>query len=582
MLPFRWSLLEPEDPSVVERLVQWLNVSPALARSLALRGVQSFEQARRFFRPGQDGLFDPFLMRDMDRAARRLASAVRRSEPVLVYGDYDVDGTTATAMMYTFLKALGVPASYFVPSRYREGYGLSLAGIERAEALRARLIVALDCGITAHEEAREARRRGMELIICDHHEPGPVLPEAVAVLNPKRPDCPYPFKELTGCGVGFKLMQATLMELGLDPSWANEYLDLVAVSTASDIVPLLDENRILMRLGLEQLNAAPRPGLRALIERAGLRLGELTTQQIVYVIGPRINAAGRMGDAEVAVKLLIARSPQEAAPLAELLEGLNRQRRELDERTHEEALQLAEEELIARGYRGLVLHRPHWPLGVIGIVASRIVERFYRPTILLTTVEGVAKGSARSIDGYDLFAAIKACEGLLLQFGGHKYAAGMSLEPRNVPALRERFNAVVSETLDEALLVPELRIDAPLKLTDITPRFWKVLKQFAPYGPQNPPPLFVAEQVQVRSVPSIVGSGHLKFAVQQADGPVFEAIGFQMHEFFPIVRQAREGKPLAIVFSIEETQFNGITSLQLRLRDLRLQEKGKSLWDGAR
>jgi len=517
----------------------------------------------------------------MEPAARRLAEAVRRSEPVLVYGDYDVDGTTATAMMYTFLKSLGVPVSYYVPSRYREGYGLNLAGIEQADALGVRLIVALDCGITALEEAQEARRRRIDLIICDHHEPGPLLPEALAVLDPKRPDCPYPFKELTGCGVGFKLIQATLQELGLDPMLAEEYLDLVAVSTASDIVPLVEENRVLMRLGLERLNRNPRPGLQALIERAGLRAGELSTHQIVFMLGPRINAAGRMGDARVAVELLIARSTEEASQLAELLEQLNRQRRELDDRTHEEAVRLAEEEFIARGYRGLVLYQPHWPLGVIGIVASRLVERFYRPTVMLTAVDGLVKGSARSIEGYDLFAAIRACEDLLLQFGGHRYAAGMSLEPRNVAAFQERFNAVVWETLDETLLIPELRIDAPLELRDITPRFWKVLQQFAPYGPQNMQPLFVAHNVRVRSMPAIVGSGHLKFTVDQPGGPTFEVIGFQMHELYPLVRRAREGRPVSIVFSIEENVYNGIPSLQLRLRDLRLLEGAKEVWNGS-
>ncbi|WP_456427291.1 single-stranded-DNA-specific exonuclease RecJ [Rhodocaloribacter sp.] len=576
----RWVMRPVNNPETVTRLQKELNDLPeALARALVLRGIETFDEARHFFRPNLDDLHDPFLMRDMDAAADRVATALRRGERILVYGDYDVDGTTSSALMTHFLRAHGADAEYFIPDRMKDGYGLGAAGIDHAAEIGAGLIVALDCGITAVEEAKAVRARGIDLVICDHHTPKETLPDAVAVLDPKRPDCPYPFKELCGCGVTFKLVQAVLARLGKPPEDALPYLDLVALATASDIVPLTGENRVLMSEGLKRLRAHPRLGLRALAEGAGLDRAGLTTSRIVFGFGPRINAAGRLASARLAVDLMLAEDEDRAAELVQTIEELNRKRRALDNDIARQAALMAERQLTARERHSIVLHDPEWHLGVIGIVASRIVERFYRPAIMLSTAGDRLKGSARSIHGVDVFEALTACADLLTEFGGHKYAAGLSLPEENLPAFRERFDEAVRASITAEMLLPAIEVDAPLRLSEINERFWAVLRQFAPFGPRNATPVFHARDLFVAGRPKTVGDGtHLRFAVRHADGPSMSAIGFGLGEHLPtLLESRRRGTPIELLFSVEENTWNGRTSLQLRARDLRLETVSHAL-----
>lgn len=572
----RWTLRPLDDEARADTLAASLNgLPPALARALVLRGVTSFDAARTFFRPALAGLHDPFRMRDMDLAAERVARAIRDGERVLVYGDYDVDGTTSTAMMLTFLRSQGVEATFFIPNRFEHGYGISEAGLDVAVARGATLVVALDCGITANAEADYARSVGLDLVICDHHTAGPVLPDAVAVLDPKRPDCDYPFDGLSGCGVGFKLIQAVLTTLGLPEEEAWPYLDLVAVSTASDIVPMIDENRILMRAGLKRLCDAPRLGLALLAARAGVDLTSCTSSKIVFQLGPRINAAGRIEDAAMAAELLAADDPVEAARLVEKIEALNIRRRELDRATRDEAIVIAER-LMDADPAALVVYHPGWHPGVIGITASRIAERFHRPTILLTSngAGGPAKGSARSVKGISIYDALAQCTDLLDRFGGHAFAAGLALPVGNVDALRERLQSAVRDSLAVDGLVPELDVDAHLDLREVTPRFWNVLKQFHPHGPDNQRPLFWGRGLRVVGQPTLVGAQkqHLRMRIQQNDdGPAFPVIGFNLADRHPAaLASVRRGRLLDLAFQVDENDWNGRTSLQLRAEDLRL------------
>lgn len=581
-MTYRWIRRSVDDLEAVRHLQRELNDLPEpLARALVLRGIDSFDAARHFFRAGRDDLHDPFRMQDMDRAANRVARAIEQGERVLVYGDYDVDGTTATALLTDFLRTHGADADYFIPDRYEDGYGLGPRGIDAAVEQKASLIIALDCGITAHEEAAYARDRGLDLIICDHHTPKDTLPEATAILDPKRADCDYPFDELSGCGVGFKLVQATLDRLGASPERAYGYLDLLAISTAADIVPLHDENRVLVREGLHALEADPRLGLRALAEAAQFKLSNMTTGDVVFKIGPRINAAGRMAHAEKAVALLLADDPDRAATLAAELEALNKERRAIDEQIRNEAIARAEQQITARNPHALVLYQPEWHLGVIGIVASRIVERFYRPTVMLCRNGDVVKGSARSISGVNIYNALAACEDVLTQFGGHDHAAGMSLPEDNVEAFRERLDEAVGEVVTPELLTPAIKVDAPLDLRTIgsvDDRFWAVLQQFGPFGPSNPKPVFHAEDLAVAGQPRTVGSSgkHLKFRVrprEATDASSVDVIGFGMGDKLSILHESqRDDRPLELLFSLEANTWNGRTSLQLKARDLRLAE----------
>ncbi|AEN74463.1 single-stranded-DNA-specific exonuclease RecJ [Rhodothermus marinus SG0.5JP17-172] len=579
MRKYRWVRRPLPDPNAVATLMAAARYLPEpLARVLVARGITTVEAARAFFRPALDQLHDPFLMADMEAAARRLARAIEDREQVLVYGDYDVDGTTATALVTSFLKERGVPVRYFVPDRFRHGYGLTQKALEEALEAGTRLLIALDCGITAAEEAAYARARGVDLIICDHHTAGATLPEAVAVLDPKRPDCPYPFPELSGCAVAFKLVQATLQVLGESPEAAYRYLDLVALSTAADIVPLTGENRILMAEGLRHLRRSTRPGIQQLAARARWPLEALTMHGIVFGLAPRINAAGRLGDANRAVALLLAEDAATAEALAAELDAANRERQQLDRRTLEEAIVQAERQITARDDRhALVLYDPDWHLGVIGIVASRIVERFYRPTILLCAVDSILKGSARSIAGINIYEALRDCEDLLLQFGGHTYAAGLALEEARLEAFRERFNEAVGARMTPELLVPRLEIDALLDLHTLDERFWRLLQRFGPHGPENEEPLFMARDLEVVGEPKLVGGEgkHLKFYVRQRahpDDPPCEVIGFGKERLLPAVQHSRRtGQPLALAFTLQENTWQGQTRIQLRLRDLKLQ-----------
>jgi len=568
-MSFRWVFAQPEDEDAVSLLRKELGVPDIIARLLAIRGISTFETARSFFRPNIKDIYDPFLMKDMDKASCRVAKAVREGEKVVVYGDYDVDGTTATSIMYTFLKDFGCDVEYYIPHRFKEGYGVSPEGIDYAEEIGAGLIISVDCGITAFEESLYAKEKAIDMVICDHHTVGETIPDALAVLDPKRPDCKYPFDGLSGAGVAFKLIQATLMKLGLQKEVAYKFLDLVAVSIASDIVPIIDENRILMREGLKILNTNPRPGIKALMNLINLHPGKIGTSQIVFSIGPRINAAGRLGDATTAVELQIAETDEEANARAHELEAINIRRRQIDSDTMEKAMAILDNEFDMDNDSSVVLHNPEWHLGVIGIVASRLVDKYCRPTIMLSTVDGMVKGSARSIKGFNIYNALKKCDDLLVQFGGHEYAAGLTLMADQLDLFRERFNKIVLEQLDDEDFKPELIIDTELDLSKVDARFWKVLRQFEPYGPQNLKPIFVSHGLRVIGTPTIVGNGHLKLRVTQNGSAVFEAIGFNMHEFLPLVRTCKNGE-LNMAYVLEENTWNHRTTLQMRIKDIQI------------
>jgi single-stranded-DNA-specific exonuclease len=570
-MPFRWIYARPDDATAVSGLQESLGVSPVIAHLLALRGITTFDQAKTFFRPADTNIYDPFLMKDMDAASVRLASAIRGQQKVLVYGDYDVDGTTATSLVYLFLKQFGLETAYFIPHRFKDGYGISIEGIEKAVELNADLIVSVDCGITAVEEAAYAKQKGIDLIICDHHNAGDVIPDAVAVLDPKRPGCSYPFDGLSGAGVAWKLIQATLSQLGLPDSNAGQYLDLVAISIASDIVPLIDENRVLMRKGLQLLNESPRTGIKALADLINLEIGSISTSQIVFSLGPRINAAGRMGDAGIAVELLIAGNEETAANKAKELESINKKRRSTDSDTMKEAIAMVENSVNLEKCSALVLHSDEWHLGVIGIVASRIVDLYCRPTIMLSTVDGQIKGSARSIKGFNIYDALRSCEDLLIQFGGHEFAAGLTMEHENLEAFRKRLQKVASADLCDEDFKPELRVDAELDLSKVDLKFWKILNQFEPYGPQNLRPIFVSRGLRVVGTPTVVGNGHLKMKVSQNDSDAFDAIGFNMHEYLPRIRESN-GKGIDIAYVLEENNWNRKKSLQIRMKDIAVPE----------
>ncbi len=566
-MSFRWVYSQPEQKERVSVLEQALGVPEKIAGLLAIRGIGNYDDAKHFFRPTIDLLHDPFLMKDMDKGAERLALAIRKSEKVLVYGDYDVDGTTATSIVYTFLKEFGVGADYYIPHRFKEGYGINPEGIEYAESIGANLIVSVDCGITAVQEALDIRAKGMDLIICDHHTVGYGIPDCAAVLDPKRPDCDYPFDGLSGAGVGFKLIQGTLQRLGLPASIAYKFLDLVAISIASDIVPIIDENRILMKAGLQMIQSSPRVGIKALMELIKMPIEDITTSKIVFSIGPRINAAGRMGDASTAVKLMIAESYNEAKALAFELESINLKRRDKDSLTMEEALAQIDEDIDIDEISSLVLYKKDWHLGVIGIVASRLVDMFHRPAIMLSNVDGKIKGSARSIKGFNIYDAMKQCDDLLEQFGGHEFAAGLTLDEKNLSEFKRRMNQIAYHGLSGSSFEPELAIDAKLDLSEIDMKFWKLLAQFKPFGPANLRPIFVSEKVTAVGVPTVVGNGHLKMKLKQEGSGVFDTIGFNMHEFLPNVRG---GEAFDIAYVLEENFWNGRRTLQIRLKDIHL------------
>ncbi|MDR0364707.1 MAG: single-stranded-DNA-specific exonuclease RecJ [Bacteroidales bacterium] len=578
----RWIIEKNADKEIVKRLSEVLHINKHLANLLAQRGVSSYEEAKAFFRPSLHALHDPFLMKDMDLAVDRIGEAMQKKERILIYGDYDVDGTTAVALVYLFLKSLGADADYYIPDRYNEGYGISQQGINYAAENNFTLVIALDCGIKTVEKIQDAKKRGIDFIICDHHRPSDELPPAIATLDPKRADCNYPYKELSGCGVGFKLLQAFSIRNNIPFRKLIPYLDLAVVSIASDIVPITGENRILAFYGLQQINQNPSPGIKAILDIVEFKNGHkqpllpdepapprnLTISDLVFSVGPRINAAGRMESGRNSVTLLVCKDQEQASQHAIIINDYKDERRILDSQITQEAIQMIHDNPDTRSKKATLLYSPEWHKGVIGIVASRLIEEFYRPTIIFCKANGLITGSARSVKGFDIYDAIDACSDLLEHFGGHTYAAGLSLKPENMDAFLERFEKIVSETIEESMLTPEVMIDDTLQLTDITPRFFKILKQFAPFGPGNPIPMFKTDQVVDTGYSKIVGKNHLKLSIvhPHISSFPFSGIAFQQGDKFELIKN---GRPFNICYHIEENVWNGKTSLQLHVKDIK-------------
>ncbi len=549
----------------IEQLSKAININSYLAAILLQRGISDFETAKKFFRPSLDALHDPFLMKGMEQAVTRLKRAIDSEEKILIYGDYDVDGTTSVALVYCYLRGFYPHCEVYIPDRNAEGYGVSLAGVEWAENNGYTLVIALDCGIKSSELIEVAKLKGIDFVICDHHLPDEFVPKAVAVLDPKQIDCPYPYKELSGCGLGFKFMQGYARRF-MDESKVHDFLDLVAVSIASDIVPITGENRILAFYGLKKLNDNPMSGLKALKDIAGLK-NELDVSGIVFTLGPRINAAGRVAHGRTAVDLLVAETEEEANALAEKVNLKNEVRKQFDTDITEEAIAMIEGNEALRSAKSTVLFKNTWHKGVIGIVAARCVEKFYRPTVILTESNNKITGSARSVHGFNLYNAILECSDLLEKFGGHKYAAGLTLEIDNLELFQKKFEEVVSSSITEDMLKPVIEMDMPLHFDMITPKFLTVLKQMAPFGPENQRPVFEASSVFVFNSLSSFKDRHVRFlAGQHNSESIFQAVGFDMSEHYDRLSKGDEFK---MAFTIEENTFNGTTSIQLRMKDIK-------------
>jgi single-stranded-DNA-specific exonuclease len=565
-----WKIKENAHSNDIKRLAEELTISPVITTLLVQRGINTFDQAKAFFRPDLSMLHDPFLMNDMEKAVHRLGSAFQHGEKILVYGDYDVDGTTSVSMVYSFIRNHHHEVYYYIPDRYAEGYGISFKGIDYAISRGVSLIIALDCGIKAIDKVAYASEHNVDFIICDHHTPGEVLPAAVAVLNPERQDSDYPFKFLSGCGVGFKLLQAYASCNQIPFEEIIGFLDLVAVSIASDIVPLINENRILANHGLKKLNETPSVGLKAIISVAGLDNKNITVDDIVFKIGPRINAAGRIESGNQAVELLVSEKPDEAFLLCEKINSHNLTRRNIDKIITEEALQ---EIAKADKYKfSTVLFNPGWHKGVVGIVASRLIESYFRPTVILTESNGHATGSARSIPGFDLYQAITACAGLLESYGGHMYAAGITLKTENVQKFRDRFEEIVRNTVTPEMLIPQVDIDTELNFKDISPKLFRVLKQFEPFGPENMNPVFFAENVSDNGYARLVGpdEDHLQLGLIQEEHPfiVNRAIAFNQASH---LHSIKKGSSFDIAYTLIENNFRGMTSIQLNIKDIKIE-----------
>ncbi len=569
----KWIVKEPGNPAAVRRLAHELGTDPVLANLLVQRGINTYEEARTFFRPDLSMLHDPFLMQDMDKAVERLHKAITNSEKILVYGDYDVDGTSAVSLVYTFLSTLTQNLEYYIPMRYDEGYGISYKGIDWAHEGGYTLVIALDCGIKAVEKVQYAKERGIDFIICDHHLPDETLPDAVAILDPKRDDCHYPFDDLSGCGVGFKLVQGYAKKFGIPFEQIVHLLDLVAVSIATDLVSVTGENRVLAFYGLKQLNEAPRKGLLSMIKLSGLEKHTISIDDIVFKIGPRINAAGRMESGRMAVDLLTSRREEDALNIGKEINVHNNERKNVDREITVEAIEMVKQSPDFDTRKSTVVYNPQWHKGVVGIVASRLVEAYYKPTIVLTNSNGFVTGSARSIPGFDLYEAIESCSDLLENFGGHMYAAGMTLKEENLAEFSERFENFVAQKITKEILTPIVNIDSFLDFKQITPKFFRILKQFQPFGPGNSSPVFVTENVYDNGNGRIVGSdnGHLKLELIQEDEPYrhISAIAFNKSEHFS---HMQGGNPVDICYSIAENYYRGIANLQLRIKDIRNRE----------
>ncbi len=543
-----------------------INVNPILAKILIQRGINSYAKAKTFFRPQLDDLHDPFLMKDMIKAVDRVLAAFSANEKILVYGDYDVDGTTAVATMYGFLQSQHSTVEYYIPDRYSEGYGISKQGIDFAYEQGATLIISLDCGIKATDKIAYANELGIDFIICDHHLPGEQLPDACAILDPKQKDCNYPFKELSGCGVGFKLIQALCQALELPEHIAFEYLDLLAVSIAADIVSVTGENRILAFYGLEKINFNPKPGIKALLTLAGVK-GKIEIAHLVFQVSPKINAAGRIDHAHLAVRLLTAKNEEEALLIAQMVGDKNNRRKDFDQNITKEAIKLIEADHGEVPAKTTVLFQKHWHKGVIGIVASRCIEKYYRPTVILTESNGAATGSARSVHGFDVHEAISKCAAVLTQYGGHKYAAGLTLPLANVAKFAQLFEAEVQKSIKDEDLIPKIDIDSYLKIAQISQRFFSILCQMDPYGPDNMQPVFAATNIIIEGEVKVLKKEHLKFYVKDVDGKLsYSAIAFNQLSAKSVLM---ENKPFEISFTIQENDFKGFKSLQLMVKDIR-------------
>jgi len=561
----RWMMKDADDERV-NSLQQELKVSHVICKLLVQRGIYTYDAAKHFFRPAIEHLHDPFLMKDMQKAINRINTAINNNERILIYGDYDVDGTTSVALAFSFFNSIYKNIDYYIPDRYKEGYGISIQGIDFAKETGCTLVIALDCGIKAVDKMEYANLQGVDFIICDHHIPGDIIPAAFAVLDPHQSDCNYPYKELSGCGIGFKLIQAYAIFHQIPIAQIIPYLDLVVVSIASDIVPLTGENRVLAHFGLTQLNTNPRPGLKALIKISGYE-GPLNISTIVFGLGPKINAAGRMDDANKAVSMLIAETVEHATSGADELQVQNVDRKEVDKKITADALFTLQNDNTVGDSVTTVMWSPNWHKGVIGIVASRLLDHYYKPTILLTESNGMLFGSARSVKNFDIYEAIKACSDLLEQFGGHMYAAGLSMKPENFEAFKLRFDDVVRATIKPEQLVPEIEIDAALNLRDISSTFNNIIKQFAPFGPQNMDPIFMSGALLNNGRSKIVGDNHLKLGVKDSDFFNAEAIAFQKGAFYDAISN---GARFDICYTIEENFYRNTTSLQLNVRDIKL------------
>ncbi len=569
----KWSYsdLSKRQIKLIDTLSEELSINKILAQLLVQREITTFEEARDFFRPNLENLHDPFLMKDMDLAVERLTKAMKNNEKILIYGDYDVDGTTSVALVYRFLVKFYSNLDYYIPDRYSEGYGISYKGIDTASKKNVSLIISLDCGIKAIEKVEYAHSLGIDFIICDHHTPDKTLPNAIAVLDPKREDCNYPYKHLSGCGVGFKLMQAFSMKNDIELKGnLYESLDLLALSIASDIVPITGENRILAFYGLKQINSKPSTGVKAIINVCDLRNQELTISDIVFKIGPRINASGRMKQGTEAVELLVANDYKFALRKSKTINGYNNKRKSLDKNTTDEAMQVITKNKSFENRKSLVVFNPNWHKGVIGIVASRLIEEYYKPTIVLSESNGFASGSARSVQGFDIYKGIESCKDLLENFGGHMYAAGLTMKKENVELFSQRFEEYVANNILEEQTYPKIDVDAVLKFQDITPKFFRILKQFAPFGPGNMKPIFVSKKVYDYNDNSrLVGKEqeHLKLElIDDSSENVINGIAFRMYEYNEHLKALN---PLDICYTIEENKFNGNTTMQLMIRDIK-------------
>jgi len=565
-----WVIKSSGDENVISSLSRDLGIERPLAQLLVQRGVTSLKEAKDFFRPDLANLHDPFLMKDMDVAIQRILDAIQSGEKVLVYGDYDVDGTTAVALVYSFFKDHFKEIDYYIPDRYEEGYGVSVKGIDYASEHGISLIIALDCGIKAVDKVDYAREKGVEFIICDHHNPGDSIPDAVAVLDPKQEGCNYPYKDLSGCGVGFKLIQAYGIKTGQASESIYDFLDLVVVSIASDIVPITGENRIMAHFGLKKLNDRPSIGLKAIKEVAGIEKQYIDVEDIVFKIGPRINAAGRMESGKKSVDLLVCENWKDAGVISKKINNFNLDRRNIDTEITRQAIEMIQGDETQKELNSTVLYNAEWHKGVIGIVASRLLDHYYKPTVILTKSNGFITGSARSVSGFDLYQAIESCSDLLENFGGHKYAAGLTMKVQNLPKFRERFEKFVSETIDPEQLIPVVEIDTELQLKDINEKFYRILKQFEPFGPENISPVFLSENVVDNGYGRTVGNNgeHLKLTLIQEENPfqVFPAIGFHQGSDFSKVNK---GAPFDICYQLMENEFRGRTSLQIHLLNIK-------------